>query len=86
MKILRKIRKWLLILLSSIIDLILIILLIIKINSSRVEEPFLDEHGDILPNSIAMHEDMVINGAPQRITIRGKDVNNPLLLQVHGGP
>jgi len=29
---------------------------------------------------------MVINGAPQRLTIRGKDIKNPVLLRVHGGP
>lgn len=61
-------------------------LLIIRINSSGVEEPFLDQDGNVAPNSIAYHEDMVINGAPQRLTVRGKDVNNPVLLRVHGGP
>ena len=65
---------------------VLILLLIIRINSSGIEEPFVDEHGRALRNSIAMHEDMVINGAPQRITIRGKDISNPVLLLVHGGP
>ncbi|MCB0540204.1 MAG: alpha/beta hydrolase [Bacteroidetes bacterium] len=65
---------------------ILTILLIIRINSSGVEEPFLDAQGKVLPNSIAMHEDMVINGAPQRITIRGENKDNPVLLMVHGGP
>src|SRR5210317_252207 len=86
MKILRKLGKWILILIGSIISLILIILLIIRINSSGVEEPFLGENGNVLPNSIAYHEDMVINGAPQRVTVRGKDINNPVLLRVTGGP
>ncbi|MCB0742738.1 MAG: alpha/beta hydrolase, partial [Ignavibacteriae bacterium] len=86
MKILRKIGKWLLIFIGSIISLILIMLLIIRINSSGVEEPFLDERGEVLHNSIAMHEDKIINGVPQRLTIRGKDINNPILLKVHGGP
>ncbi|MGB4845688.1 MAG: alpha/beta hydrolase [Ferruginibacter sp.] len=86
MKIFRKIGKWLLIIIGSIIGIILLLLLIIRINSSGVEEPFPDEHGKVLLNSIAMHEDMLINGAPQRITIRGKNKNNPVLLLVHGGP
>ncbi|WP_338357396.1 alpha/beta hydrolase [Yeosuana marina] len=86
MKILKKIGKWILFLLGGIIGIILIVLLIIRINSSGVEEPFLDEHSEVLPNSIAMHEDKIINGVPQRLTIRGKDINNPVLLQVHGGP
>jgi pimeloyl-ACP methyl ester carboxylesterase len=86
MKILKKIGKWFLFLLGGIIGIILIVLLIIRINSSGIEEPFVDEHGKVLFNSIAMHEDMLINGVPQRITIRGKDINNPVLLRVHGGP
>lgn len=86
MKILKKIGKWLLYILSGIITLILVLLLVIRINSTGVEEPFLDGHGDILPNSVTYHEDMVINGAPQRVTIRGKDINNPVLLRVTGGP
>ncbi len=86
MKILKKIGKWFLVLLGAFIAFILVVLLIIRINSSGNEEPFLDEKGNVLPNSIAMHEDMLINGAPQRITIRGKDKNNPVLLIVHGGP
>ncbi len=86
MKILKKIGKWFLILLGALVAFILVVLLIIRINSSGDEEPFLDEKGNVLPNSIAMHEDMLINGAPQRITIRGKDLNNPMLLIVHGGP
>ncbi|KAA5827528.1 alpha/beta hydrolase [Algibacter amylolyticus] len=86
MGLLKKLGKWLLILLGVIIGAILILLVIIKFNSSGVEEPFLDENGEVLPNSIAMHEDMLIRGVSQRITIRGKDVNNPVLLIVHGGP
>ncbi len=86
MKIIKKIAKWFLFLLSGIVAAISIILLIIQINSDGVQEPFLDAQGKVLPNSIAMHEDRVINGAPQRLTIRGKDMNNPVLLRVHGGP
>ncbi len=86
MKIVKKILKWFLILLGAIVAFILVALLVIRIDSSGNEEPFLDEKGNVLPNSIAMHEDMTINGVPQRITIRGKDKNNPVLLIVHGGP
>jgi len=86
MEILKKVGKWLLYILSGIIALILVLLLVIRINSTGVEEPFLDENGNGLPNSIAYHEDMIINGAPQRVTIRGKDLNNPVLLRVTGGP
>ncbi|MBT9189122.1 alpha/beta fold hydrolase [Zobellia russellii] len=86
MKIVKKIGKWLLVLVGALIAFILVVLLIIRINSSGEEEPFLDEKGNVLPNSIATHEDMTINGVQQRVTIRGKDKNNPVLLIVHGGP
>jgi len=86
MKILKKIGKWFLFLLGALVTFVLVVLLIIRINSSGDEEPFLDDNGDVLANSIATHEDMIINGAPQRVTIRGKDKNNPVLLIVHGGP
>jgi pimeloyl-ACP methyl ester carboxylesterase len=85
-RVLKSIGKWFLFLLGGIIGLVLILVLIIRINSTGREEPFKDENGKIIPNSIAVIEDKVINGAPQRLTIRGKDVNNPVLLKVHGGP
>lgn len=86
MKILKKIGKWTLVLLGTVVGFILILLLIVRINSSGIEEPFMNENGELIPNSIAMHEDMIINDVPQRITIRGKDLTNPVLLIVHGGP
>lgn len=85
-KILKKIGKWFLVLLGVFVGFHLVLLLIIRIHSSGIEEPFLDEHGDILSNSIAIHEDVEINGVPQRITIRGNNLDNPVLLRVHGGP
>ena len=86
MKILKKIGKWILILLLGLISVMLMLLLIIRISSTGIEESFLDEHGNVISNSIAVHEDMIINGAPQRIIIRGMDIDNPVLLVVHGGP
>lgn len=86
MNTLKKVGKWLLYLIGLIIAFVLIVLVIIKINSTGQEEPFVDENGDVVANSIAMHKDIDINGVPQRITIRGSDVDNPVLLRVHGGP
>lgn len=86
MRILKKIGKWLLSIIGGIITITLILLLVIRINSTGVEEPFLDQNGRVLQNSIAMNEDKVINGVPQRLTVRGRDKNNPVLLKVHGGP
>jgi pimeloyl-ACP methyl ester carboxylesterase len=37
-------------------------------------------------NGVEGREAVKIGGIPQWITVRGKDLNNPLLLYVHGGP
>lgn len=49
-------------------------------------EPFLDEKGAELPGSIAEKLHVEINGVQQGMIIRGKSVDNPVLLFVHGGP
>ena len=83
---LKKIGKWILYSIFSVVTLLLILLLVIRMNSSGNEEPILDAQGNISPHSIAYHEDLLVNGVAQRITVRGEDVNNPILLLVHGGP
>lgn len=49
--------------------------------------PITDAQGKPLANSIAVLEKVTLNGSEQWITIRGKDVNNPVLLNLGmGGP
>lgn len=45
-----------------------------------------DAGGNPLPNSIATMETVDLNGSEQWITIRGNDVNKPVLLFLAGGP
>ncbi len=45
-----------------------------------------DARGNINPDSIASIEKVEIGGIVQWILIRGHDVNNPILLVLHGGP
>lgn len=86
-KILKKIGKFFLYFIGTIIALLAILILVIRINSSSgSQNPFKDEAGNVLPNSISLQEDKEINGVPQRLVIRGADINNPVLLRVHGGP
>lgn len=78
--------KILLYLFGTIITLVLMVLIIIRINSSQKPEPIVDSMGNTPPNSIAIIHDTIINGASQRLTIRGHNKSNPVLLRVHGGP
>lgn len=87
LRILKKIGKFFLYFIGTIIALLAILILVVRINSSDSQNPpFKDEAGNVLPNSIALEEDKEINGIPQRLVIRGADINNPVLLRVHGGP
>lgn len=49
-------------------------------------KPFLDENGKPLAGSISEKIFVNINGVQQGMFIKGKNVNNPVLLFVHGGP
>jgi hypothetical protein len=48
--------------------------------------PIVDASGKPLPNSIAVLEKVKLNESEQWISIRGKDVNKPLMLFLAGGP
>jgi len=48
-------------------------------------KPFVDQNGAPIPNAIAKKLYLPINGVEQGMFIKGKDVNNPVLLYLHGG-
>ena len=48
--------------------------------------PILGANGQPLPGSIATMEQVTLNGSQQWITIRGKNILNPVLLFLAGGP
>ncbi len=54
--------------------------------AEAVVPPITDASGNPLPNSIASLEKVTLGGVEQWIQIRGADVNNPVLLVLHGGP
>jgi pimeloyl-ACP methyl ester carboxylesterase len=49
-------------------------------------KPFVDPRGMPLPNSVAEARYLLIGGVKQWVMVRGRDVGNPLLVIVHGGP
>ena len=65
---------------------ILILGSILLAYSPGIPEPFLDENGNPLAGSISEKIHVNINGVEQGMFIKGKDINNPVLLFVHGGP
>ncbi|MEZ5347366.1 MAG: alpha/beta hydrolase [Pyrinomonadaceae bacterium] len=85
-KILRVTAKIFLSIFATILIVVAVVLLVIRLNSNERPDPIVDSDGNVLPNSIAVIEDKAINKVPQRLTIRGNDVSNPVLLRVHGGP
>ncbi len=53
---------------------------------SGTTAPITDDRGQPLAGSIAALERLVLGGVEQSVLIRGRSVNNPVLLFSHGGP
>ena len=49
-------------------------------------KPILDSAGGPLPGSVSEKIWVDINGVKQGMVVRGREVRNPVLLWVHGGP
>lgn len=45
-----------------------------------------DSDGEIIPGSVTFLEEVDIGGVKEWLVIRGKSINNPILLFIHGGP
>jgi hypothetical protein len=69
-----------------ILGLILGIIIFLFAVSPGKTSPIIDSNGNPIQNSIAVIEKPIIGGIPQGIIIRGENINNPVLLYVHGGP
>lgn len=64
----------------------ILLLSVLLFKSPGKVTPFLDENGNVLENSISEKTFVNINGVKQGMFIRGENVDNPVLLFVHGGP
>lgn len=54
--------------------------------SSGTPPPVIDETGQAIPGSLSEKIFVEINGIPQGMIIQSRDMSNPVLLFVHGGP
>ena len=72
-------------LLIILLFLISFLTIIFVISPGRLK-PFLDRAGKVLAGSISEKVFRKIGGVEQGMFIRGKDIKNPVLLFVHGGP
>ena len=73
--------------LASLIGMILVSLVaIVTSQFYAATPPITDAQGNLVPGSIASLEKVDLNGSEQWISIRGKDMNKPVLLFLSGGP
>ncbi|MDX9694171.1 MAG: alpha/beta hydrolase [Bacteroidales bacterium] len=70
---------------SVFLGLLLILAIVLLLCSPGKPKPFLDEKGKSLEGSISEKIYITINGIKQGMFIKGKNVNNPVLLYLHGG-
>lgn len=81
----RKVGRIMWIFLSIFLAFIFVLTGILFAMSPGTPEPFRDENGNPLLNSIAEKTFINVNGVQQGMFIQGKDTNNPVLLYLHGG-
>ena len=82
----RKVGRIMLPMTSILMAGILILVTVLKFWSYPGKpKPFLDENGKPLPGSISEKIFVDINGVKQGMFIKSKNINNPVLLYLHGG-
>lgn len=83
--IVQKVVRMLWIIPAVLLALLLVLAGVLLINSPGKQQPFLDEKGKPLADSISEKVFLNINGVKQGLFIKGKDINHPVLLYLHGG-
>lgn len=60
--------------------------LVLYIKSPGTTKPFLDKNNKVIRDSVSEKTFVNINGVKQGMFIKGKNVKNPVILFIHGGP
>ncbi len=71
---------------ASLAALILLLLIVLQVNSKGKPEPFTGKDGLPVAGSISEKTFITAGGVRQGMFIRGKNIKNPVLLYIHGGP
>ena len=82
----QKVGRIMLIIISTLLAGLIILVGVLLTWSPGKSKPFLNENGNPLPDSVSEKNFVNINGVEQGMFIKGKNINNPVLLFVHGGP
>lgn len=82
----RKAGRIMLIILSVLLAGVLVLTGVLLARSPGRVDPFLDKNGVVPAGSISEKIFLNIGGVEQGMFIRGRDIKNPVLLFLHGGP
>ncbi len=75
-----------LIIFSTLLGFLLILFLVLLAFSPGKIKPYVDDNGNPITGSIAEKIFVEIGGVTQGMFIKSRNINNPILLYVHGGP
>jgi pimeloyl-ACP methyl ester carboxylesterase len=81
-----KMSKWLRRMIICVLAILLLLIISLFYISPGKTSSIVDVEGNKLPNSIAVIEKPNIGGVSQGLIIRGNNIENPVLLYLHGGP
>ena len=82
----KTIKRMLLIIFLVVVGFILALTIVLCIYSPGKIEPYLDENGKPISGSISEKTFVKIGAVAQGMIIKSKDMKNPILLYIHGGP
>lgn len=83
---LKPIKRMIIAILALVLGSIIVFLLVLLYYSPGMPAPFLDDNGKPLANSLSEKVFINIGGIRQGMIIRSKNIHNPVMLYVHGGP
>ena len=86
MDLIKPIKRMLVIITAIVSGFILLLTCILLVYSQGKIDPYLNNAGNPIPGSISEKTFIQIGGVKQGMFIRSKNLNNPILLYLHGGP